>query len=48
MEEILPHLGCMKPCKIMGKTNYLSTGAGFLPSKYEGAFLSEQRCGDSR
>ena len=31
MEEILHHLGCIKPWKTYG-INYLSTGAGFLPS----------------
>ena len=31
MEEILHHLGCIKPCKIMVQ-NYISTGAGILPS----------------
>ena len=30
MDEILHHLGCIKPCKSW--ENYLSTGAGFLPS----------------
>ena len=34
MEEILHHLGCIKPCKQWDKLriNYLSTDAGFLPS----------------
>ena len=30
MEEILHHMGCIKPYK--NGINYLSTGAGFLPS----------------
>ena len=32
MEEILHHLGCKKPCTLNDGINYLSTGAGFLPS----------------
>ena len=34
MEDILHHLGCIKPCKQWDKLriNYLSTDAGFLPS----------------
>jgi len=31
MEEILQHLGCRKPC-LNNEINYLSTGAGYLPS----------------
>jgi len=31
MEEILHHLGCVKPCKHWDKLP-TSTGAGFLPS----------------
>ena len=30
MEEILHHLGCINP--LNDGVNYLSTGAGFLPS----------------
>ena len=30
MEEILHHLGCKEP--VNNRINYLSTGAGFLPS----------------
>ena len=32
MEEILHHLGCIKPCKYSNGKNYLPTGAGLLPS----------------
>ena len=32
MEEILHHLGYKKPCKSWDVMNYLSSGAGFLPS----------------
>ena len=32
MEEILHHLGCVKPCAYWGKLPTVSTGAGFLPS----------------
>ncbi len=32
MAEILHHLGCMKPYKIMGKTTNLNWLAGFQPS----------------
>ena len=32
MEGVLHHLGCRAPCKSSDKLQYLSTGAGFLPS----------------
>ena len=32
MEEILHQLGCINPCKYSNGINYISTGAGFLPS----------------
>ena len=32
MEEILHHMGCMKPCKKFGYIYTISAGAGFFPS----------------
>ena len=32
MEEILHHLGCIKPCKVNNVIFTMLTGAGFLPS----------------
>ena len=32
MEGILHHPGWIKPCRFSSGINYLSTGAGFLPS----------------
>ena len=32
MEEILHHLGCIKPCAYWGKLPTVATAAGFLPS----------------
>ena len=32
MEEILHHLGCIKPCKVNNRIFTISTGAGFFLS----------------
>ena len=38
VEEILNHLGCIKPCEYWDKLIYLSTGAGFFPSTVSSCF----------
>ena len=44
MEEILPHLGCMKPCKVMGKTTYQLV-QDFFHQRMKGHFCQNKGVG---